>query len=99
MPTRIARLKWLPPSEGGLSHPPSDGYSTVARFEKIRDKWLEEGWSIVLRNMTTPTADGEMTAEVSLLMGDEGPAELLEVGERFDLFEGARLVAEGEIIE
>jgi len=51
-----------------------------------------------LRNITTLTPEGEMTAEISLLVGSEGPTELLEVGQKFDLFEGSRLVARGEIV-
>ena len=95
---RRARICWLPPGAGGRAAPPTGPrYSTVARFERIRDLWPREAWSIVLTITDPAEADGAMVARIRLL-SEEAPAELLAAGSRFELFEGARRVATGEVL-
>ena len=96
---RKARIKWLGPAEGGREAPPSgDTYSTVARFETLRDRWPQEAWSVVLQISTPPDDDGVMVAGIRMLASDEAPKELLESGSRFELYEGYRCVARGEVL-
>lgn len=94
-----ARLQWLTASAGGrTSPPPGPTYSTVARFASLADKWPAEAWSIVLEIDRPADPCGVMTAGIRLLAGEAAPEGLLRPGARFDLFEGSRLVAHGEVI-
>jgi hypothetical protein len=94
-----ARIRWLAPaSEGRASPPLGPTYSTVARFASLADRWPIEAWSIVLEISAPAEASGEMTAGIRLLAGDDAPKGLLSPGARFDLFEGTRLVANGEVL-
>lgn len=93
-----ARVRWLRPGEGGRkTPPPGPVYSTVARFELLKDRWPDEAWSVVL-DISGPADDrGEMMVDVRMLVPD-APTELLKSGSRFELFEGARRVAECEVL-
>jgi hypothetical protein len=94
MTEKRARIRWLTKQEGGReSPPPGPQYSTVARFEALRDRWPKEAWSVVLRIEGPDRND----ARIRPLVPD-APAELFSSGSRFDLFEGAKKVAEGEIL-
>ena len=94
-----ARICWVSPDEGGRSTiPPGPTYSTAARFERLRERWPHEAWSIVAEFLGSPDENGCLDARVRLL-NPEGPADLLTVGSQFDLFEGARLVARGTVTE
>lgn len=91
------KLHWMSASEGGRLEPPGGKrYSTVARFNDIAEKWPKEAWSIVLE--FTTGVGRYMEAKMWLLMGEEGPEEILHLGSQFDLFEGHKLVAHGEVI-
>ena len=94
-----AKLKWVPKDAGGRDALPSGlSYSTVARLEKYKDDWPKKnGWSLVLDFSATP--ETRRMAEVRFLVGEAAPQDLLQPGSRFDLFEGYRLVASGEIID
>lgn len=97
MKTVKIKLWWLPESEGGRSNPPTGSrYSTVACFNDIVEKWPSEAWSIVAE-FTSGIGDC-MEANMWLLVGEEGPEELLYPTSTFDLFEGRKLVAYGEVI-
>lgn len=72
---------------------PGTEYSTVARFESLASKWPEEAWSVVVAVSETADAEGAMIAHVWLLAGDDAPSHLLDVGSRFELFEGRVRVA------
>jgi hypothetical protein len=64
----------------------------VARFDALKDRWPKEAWSVVLR------IEGENRTEVGIRpLIPDAPAELFAPGSRFDLFEGAKKVAEGEV--
>ena len=99
MKSVLARIRWLRASEGGRSSPPAGArYSTVARFAALADHWPDEAWSVVLELATEPDENLSMTAQVRLL-AQNGPANLLAPGSKFDLFEGARLVAQCEVLQ
>jgi hypothetical protein len=96
---RVARIRWLAPEEGGKPSPPAGPeYSTVARFESLSDRWPDEAWSVVLA-IAEPADSGRlMLAGIRMLASEEAPRDLLSPGSRFELFEGARRVAIGEVI-
>lgn len=95
---RRARLRWVSTLDGGrLSPPQGSTYSTVARFESLADKWPREAWSVVLRIGSTVNAVNEMVVDIRML-AEDAPQELLVPGSRFELFEGKRLVARGEVL-
>ena len=94
-----AKIYWRNRTEGGRTKPPSGlQYVTVARFEDEKDKWPEEAWSLVLEFDTLPDESLISVATVSFLVED-APHHLLHVGSRFELFEGHKCVADGEVIE
>jgi hypothetical protein len=94
----IARIHWLPAAEGGRKHPPRGArYSTAARFEKEAEKWPQEAWSIVAEFTKELDDSSCVEAEIRFLT-PEAPAHLLEPGNRFELYEGRRLVARGEVL-
>lgn len=96
---RKARIRWLKPDEGGRpSPPPGPDYSTVARFETLADRWPNEAWSIVLHISAPADAEGVMVADIRMLAGADAPTDLMSAGSRFDLFEGRRHVARGEVL-
>jgi len=96
---RKARIWWLKPEEGGRSSPPpGPDYSTVARFETLADSWPHVAWSIVLAISGPADADGMMEVGIRMLAAENAPSELLSRGSRFDLFEGRKLVASGEVL-
>lgn len=96
---RQARIRWLKREEGGRPSPPSGpDYSTVARFETLADRWPHEAWSVVLAITTPADAEGVMVAGIRMLAGDEAPRGLLSPGSRFELFEGRKRVATGEVL-
>ena len=95
----LASIRWVTPAEGGRKTPPRvPRYSTVARFETTAASWPAEAWSIVAEFMERLDNCSGVLAEVWLLTPD-APAHLLKTGSRFDLFEGRRLVAHGEVLQ
>ncbi|HZJ44469.1 MAG TPA: hypothetical protein VFD63_11915 [Pyrinomonadaceae bacterium] len=93
-----AKVCWITKEAGGReSPPPGPRYSTAARFEEEKDKWPHEAWSLVLEFSGPPDESLCMIADVSLL-NPEGPTRLLHPGSVFELFEGNRLVARGEVL-
>ena len=45
-----------------------------------------------------PEVDGQMVVGIRMLVGEAAPIELLASGSRFELFEGSRCVAVGEVL-
>ena len=70
----------------------------MARFEKLADKWPHEAWSVVLGISQAADATGTMITTIRMLAAADAPADLLDSGSRFDLFEGAKRVASGEVL-
>jgi hypothetical protein len=96
--TAKAKICWVPPEAGGRTSIPSGPtYSTVARFDRLRSAWPSEAWSIVAEFFGPPD-DARCSIARIRLLSEEGPDDLLKSGERFDLFEGAKLVARGQIV-
>jgi hypothetical protein len=93
-----SRICWVKKEAGGReSPPPGPRYSTVARFEEEKDKWPDEAWSLVLEFSGPLDETLCVIADVSLLNPD-GPTRLLHSGSVFELYEGRRLVARGEVL-
>jgi hypothetical protein len=95
----LARICWISPADGGREHPPTGRrYSTVARFEKEAKNWPKQAWSIVAEFVDGSDDSSGVLAELRFL-APSAPSHLLKPGNRFDLFEGHRLVAHGEVLE
>jgi hypothetical protein len=93
-----ARVCWLRAEEGGRnSPPPGPKYSTVARFGETDTEWLKEAWSLVLEFNLAPDESLCHIVDVRLL-SSEGPSDLLREGCVFELYEGRKLVARGEVL-
>jgi hypothetical protein len=93
-----AKICWVKKEAGGReTPPPGPRYSTVARFEEGKDKWTREAWSLVLEFHDPPDESLCMNADVTLLNPD-GPRNLLHRGSVFELYEGRRVVARGEVL-
>ncbi len=94
----MARICWIPASEGGREHPPlGPRYSTVARFEQEAEKWPKEAWSIVAE-FTEESADPSCVEAELWLLTKDAPSHLLQPGSKFELYEGHRMVARGEVL-
>lgn len=95
----FAKIHWLSAAEGGRKHPPQGPhYSTVARFANQADKWPQEAWSLVAEFTEVRDDLFCREAEIRFLSAD-APADLLQPGSQFELYEGRRVVARGEIVE
>src|ERR1041385_1828592 len=93
-----SRVCWVKKEAGGRdSPPPGPRYITPARFEDEKDKWPKEAWSLILEFNTSPDESLCTIAEVRFLSPD-GPMRLLHPGSIFELYEGRRLVARGEVL-
>jgi hypothetical protein len=92
-----ARIYWLSPEDGGRDRPPSALYSTVARFADERGDWSNEAWSLVLEDLEPTDSFHCVLASVRFL-SPSGPAELLNSGSSFELFEGRKKVATGIVL-
>lgn len=90
-----ALINWSPPPRGRI--PPGPTYSTPARFEKHRDRWPDEAWSIVAEFSGPVRDDGSALVRLRFL-AEEAPKELLAPGNKFDLFEGDTQVGSGVIL-
>lgn len=94
----VARIRWVSPTEGGRTHPPAGPrYSTVAKFEKEAENWPQEAWSILAEFKKISDDLSSIIAEVHCL-APTAPSHLLQPGSKFELYEGSRLVAHGEVL-
>jgi hypothetical protein len=90
---RPANLRWLTKDEGGREYPPTgQEYVTVARFKDPAGDWSRDAWSVVVRFLDDP-----QHGEVGFLV-DEAPDHLLQSGSEFELYEGAKKVAEVTVL-
>ena len=91
----IAEVKWIPKELGGRSVlPPIGGkYCPIIRFHEGETSKFYWSAEILCTDMDSNLIS---TIELSYLM-DEAPFENLKIGNRFELYEGAVLVAEGKI--
>ncbi len=91
--TVVAKLIFLTASEGGRARPPAGArYGTVARFPA-----QSEEWSLVCDFLSEPVAGEAVMARVRFLAPDP-PKGLLVNGTGFELTEGPKVVASGEVI-
>lgn len=98
MHTVKAEICWLSLEEGGREEPPSGpSYSTVAKFEEYADRWPSEAWSIVAEFDESANDSMCITADVRFL-AEGAPSHLLKSGQRFELYEGDKMVAVGKVI-
>ena len=92
-----AKLRWLTPAEGGRTRPPGgETYSTVATFEQNRRDPHCGAWSLVVRFIEPPDEKLSHYVMVRFLV-DWAPEEWLESGNSFELLEGAKVVAVGQV--
>ena len=96
-----ARIQWLSPEAGGRKRPPigpkGTKYSNVCHFEVDPVDRYENAWSLVVQFEGPSCGELEIMATVWFLF-PEAPHEFLQAGNRFELYEGYRLVATGEIL-
>lgn len=98
MPSWVrATICWMPPEAGGRTTPPlGPTYSTAARFDRLRERWPSEGWSIVAE-LVGPMDERRCVEARVRLLNPDGPEELLSPGSQFDLFEGAKRVGRATV--
>jgi hypothetical protein len=97
-----AKLNWLSPEMGGRKTlPAGPKYFTAARFEDEEASRPNVGWSVVVEFDELPDESREMIATMQFLAQNDprSPHFLLRPGERFELFEGHRVVARGVILD
>ena len=93
-----AKVCWVKEEAGGRHSPPAGPrYVTVVRFEGQKDTWFDEAWSLVVDFCESPDESLCMTADVRFL-APGAPVELLRTGSTFELLEGAKVVARGEVL-
>lgn len=85
MTKKAVRVTWIPESEGGRKAAPiGPRYSTVARFG-------DQEWSLILE-WTVPNT------YIAWFLSEKAPENLLVSGVQFELREGRRVVARGEVV-
>ena len=92
-----ARIHWIPKIDGGRDAPPSGPrYATVARFPEQGDLWRKEAWSLVVEFTEAP--DSQLTHRATISYLNAGPAKFLAPGKTFELLEGDKVVARGQVL-
>jgi hypothetical protein len=96
-----AELRWLPAVRGGRRAPPEAGsrYSTLVRFShETEEQWRKEAWSVIVDLLEPADASGVQKGDVRFL-SENAPANWLQPGARFGLYEGERKVADGVVLD
>jgi hypothetical protein len=91
-----AQINWMSLEDGGRKNilPVGMRYCPIIIFES--DQSDDTLWSAEIYNTSI---DGSLSiADVSYLVDDGAPFRLLKPGNRFSLYEGQRVVAEGVVI-
>lgn len=95
-----AKIYWLSAQEGGRSHLPTGlRYVTVATFNGDNTNETSAVWSFVVESSAPFQQSVWNFVTVGFLNSEDAPQHLLKPGQRFQLREGRRMVATGEIIE
>ena len=98
MRTVKARISWLTPELNGRQHPPiTPIYSTVARFAKDKESKWDSAWSVVLDLNGVNNQSLSIVTDLRFLV-PEAPSELLQPGEKLELYEGEKKVADVEVL-
>src|SRR5947208_1328344 len=103
METKRAILEWIPQELGGRNKPPAGvgepPYATVVRFLSTGEPWPPPvAWTLVVQKIDVADDPLQWVAEVKFLF-DEAPHHLLTEGAEFELYEGKKCVARGQIID
>lgn len=94
---KLARIRWLTFEEGGRKIvPPGPRYVAPAKFH-ILNTWPKEAWSLVVEMLGSGDPGGSQLAHVWFLVVD-APEWVLVSGAKFEMYEGAKCVLEGEIL-
>lgn len=98
-----ARIHWKTKADGGRSKPPagvgSPFYATVVRFTDSNEPWPpENAWSLVIEKIESESDEYDWVADVRYLV-NEAPHDELRPNREFELYEGAKLVAYGVLVE
>jgi hypothetical protein len=98
MVAKKALIQWLPKEQGGRSTGPPIGpqYSAPAKFLAHVEMWLVEDWDLVLERVDYFGGPEKWLANVHFRVA-EAPHQWLEDGASFELYEGKRCVARGQI--
>lgn len=93
--TVIAEVKWIPNELGGRLAPPiSEKYCPIIHFEGVDNTNVT--WSL---EILCTESDDNLNSIVELTyLSENAPFENLKLGNKFKLYEGAKIVAEGKII-
>lgn len=98
MKSALAILRWIPPNKGGMkAHPVGPRYVRPVRFPQQKDTWTKEAWSLIVEWSEPPDETLQHHVTVRFLV-DGAPDEFLVRGNRFELLEGDRIVAIGEVL-
>ena len=93
MKTVPVTVSWVSAGDGGRSELPGGlEYSTVS-------KWPGESsvWSVVLSFAEPPSQGGHRTKGIVRFLVDNAPEGWLKPGEKFEIYEGRRKVADVQI--
>jgi hypothetical protein len=97
--TVSAKVFWVPAAQGGRSHLPKGlEYSTVSKWpDQTDEEWLRSAWSVVLKFEESPAKQGSPSSARLGFLADDAPAEWLQPGRKFELYEGRQKVADVQI--
>lgn len=98
-----AKIHWIPFEKGGRKKPPfgpkGTKYTTIAHFLNDPIAWPSNQWSLVVQ-FEEPSCNGELDIIATVwFLSDAAPQHFLEPGNLFELYEGAHMIATGEILE
>jgi hypothetical protein len=79
-----------------INLPEGKKYITVAKFPEDKN-WPHEAWSMVLEFEIIPKKQGNPSKAMAHFLFNEAPQERLIGGNKFELYEGADLVAKVEV--
>ena len=102
MIVRRAEIRWRPKDQDGRSGPPSgEGprpYAAVVRFLDSGDPWPPPAaWSLAVHRVESLGGPAGWLADVHFL-SEDAPQHLLQSGAEFELYEGRRCVADGQVV-
>jgi hypothetical protein len=101
MITKKASIEWILENQGGRRKPPvgtgNPPYATVIRFADEPWPHSAASWSLVVRKKESQSTEYRWIADVHYLM-ENAPHDSLRDGRKFELYEGKKCVACGQII-